>query len=111
MTLLLSTTAVRIEYPTTLSGDGEESISWAVRDTERAAHLSGPSGAEQVNGGQRSVYDAVLYVDSGCEVARYDRVTDLRTGLVWQVSWVQPRTGLGLDHVKAGLVAVDGVGR
>ena len=50
--------------------------------------------------------DAVLLVDS--TVARGDRVTDAATGAVYRVAWVAERTGLGLDHTRAGLVSASG---
>ena len=70
------------------------------------AHISTPSGRERngVAGGER--IDAVLLCDT--TVAHGDRVTDDTTGAVYRVAWVAARTGLGLDHTKAGLIAATG---
>lgn len=104
MTLTLTTTTVTI-------ADGDtpepyEGTTWTTRHTAAAAHISSPSGRERVgsDGGER--IDAVLLCD--VEVWRGDRVTDAATGDVYRVAWVLERTGLGLDHTKAGLVRATG---
>jgi len=104
VTLTLTTTTVTI-------ADGDtpepyEGTTWTTRHTAAPAHISSPTGRERagVDGGER--IDAVLLTD--VEVWRGDRVTDAATGDVYRVAWVQERTGLGLNHTKAGLVRATG---
>lgn len=104
MTLPLTTTTVLIE-------DGDtpepfEGTTWTTRHTAAAAHISSPSGRDRAgeDGGER--IDAVLLTE--VEVWRGDRVTDASTGDVYRVAWVTERTGLGLDHTKAGLIRASG---
>lgn len=104
MTLPLTTTTVAI-------ADGDtpepyEGTTWTTRHASAAAHISSPSGRERAgqDGGER--IDAVLLTE--VEVWRGDRVTDSATGDVYRVAWVVERTGLGLDHTKAGLVRATG---
>ncbi|MBP7631963.1 MAG: hypothetical protein KA758_16030 [Acidimicrobiales bacterium] len=104
MTLLLTTTTVTVEAANT--PEPHEGTTYTPRATGVAAHVSSPSGRERAgsDGGER--IDAVLLC--GTTVARNDRVTDAGTGDVYRVAWVQERTGLGLDHTKAGLVRATG---
>lgn len=104
MSLLLATTTVTVEAAAT--PEPFETTTWSTRAAGAAAHISGPSGRERVGdaGGER--VDAVLLCDTTVE--RGDRVTDAVTGDVFRVAWVQARTGLGLDHTKAGLVRATG---
>lgn len=73
-----------------------------------AAHISAPSGSERFVGGQAERVDAVLLIDAGADVAHTDIIDDDLTGERWDVAWVRKRTGLGLDHLKAGLRAFKG---
>lgn len=104
MSVLLATTTVTVEDGDT--PEPYEGTTWTTRHTAAPAHISAPSGRERVGdaGGER--IDAVLLTD--VEVWRGDRVTDAATGDVYRVAWVLERTGLGLDHTKAGLVRADG---
>lgn len=104
MTLLLATTSVTVEAAST--PEPFETSTWSTRAAGVPAHVSGPSGRERAGdaGGER--IDAVLLCDTTVE--RGDRVTDSATGDVFRVAWVQTRTGLGLDHTKAGLVRATG---
>ena len=52
----------------------------------------------------------VLHVNPGVAVTRLDRVTDLTLGEVYDVLWVTTRIGFGLDHTRAGLRRVVGIG-
>lgn len=104
MTLPLTTTTI-----TVADGDTPEPYegqTWTTRHADAPAHISSPSGAERVGeaGGER--IDAVLLCE--VDVWRGDRVTDAATDDVYRVAWVQARTGLGLDHTKAGLVRATG---
>ncbi len=104
MTLTLTTTTVTISDGDT--PEPYEGTTWTTRHTGAPAHISSPSGRERVgsDGGER--IDAVLLTE--VEVWRGDRVTDASTGDVYRVAWVLERTGLGLDHTKAGLVRTTG---
>lgn len=105
--VLIETTTVTITRP--LTGDPYE-IGSAVTEvaTGLSAHISSPSGSEARIGGEREQVTAVLLIDPGVDLARTDRVVDDITGETYDVAWVRTRTGLGLDHVKAGLVAFKG---
>lgn len=100
----LATTTALVEAPT---GTAEpfEAASYTTRGAH-PAHISGPTGTERQGdaGGER--IDAVLLTEG--TVARNDRVTDQGTGAVYRVAWVTVRTGLSLDHTRAGLVATAG---
>lgn len=104
MTVLLPTTTVSISDGST--PEPFETTTYTVRATGVAAHISSPSGVERAgsDGGER--IDAVLLCDT--TVARNDRVADENTGAVYRVAWVHARTGLGLDHTRAGLIFADG---
>ncbi len=100
----LTTTTVTIDAAST--PEPHEGTTYTTRTTGAPAHISSPSGRERagVDGGER--IDALLLCDATVE--RNDRVTDAGTGDVYRVAWVQARTGLGLDHTKAGLVRATG---
>ena len=104
MSVLLPTTTVAISDAST--PEPFETTTYTARASGVAAHISSPSGSERAgsDGGER--IDAVLLCDT--TVARNDRVTDELTGAVYRVAWVHDRTGLGLDHTKAGLIYADG---
>ncbi len=72
------------------------------------AHISVPNiGSSQIVGGQQSVVEPRLTCDV-CDLRHTDEVKDDTTGRIFQVSWVQERLGLGLDHLEAGLRIVEG---
>lgn len=104
MTVLLPTTTVTVEDGT--NPEPFEATTFSARSAGVPAHISSPSGSERVGdaGGER--IDAVLLCDVFVE--RGDRVTDASTGAVYRVAWVTERTGLGLDHTRAGLVRATG---
>jgi len=104
VTVLLPTTTVTVEART--QAEPYEAATYTTRTTGAPCHISAPSGSERTGdaGGER--IDAVLLCDT--TVARGDRVTDAATGDVYRVAWVQARTGLGLDHTRAGLVRATG---
>lgn len=99
----LATTTVLVEARS--AAEPYEAATYTTRGAH-PAHISGPSGAERQGdaGGER--IDAVLLTEGTIE--RNDRVTDQATGTVYRVAWVHERTGLGLDHTRAGLVATAG---
>lgn len=107
MTIPVATTTIRVDQGTeTEPGEG---LSWTSTAFGIRAHIGTPTGNDQLRaGGGRETIDAVLHADS-VSLAHTDRVYDETTGEVWQVVWVQPRQGLGLDHTHAGLRRVTGV--
>lgn len=72
------------------------------------AHISAPSGSDARVGGDQEQVDAILLMDVTPALDRTMSVADDLTGECYQVTWTRRRTGLGLDHQKAGLVAVKG---
>lgn len=103
----LVTTTVTIDRGTS-TGDPYESDTVTAVATDVDAHISGPSGSDQRVGGSQEVVDAVLLAPTTPMILRGDQVTDNVTGDAWTVTWVRTRTGLGLAHQRAGLVAVAG---
>lgn len=100
----LSTTTVTVEDGAT--PEPYETTTFTARAAGVAAHVSSPSGQERAGSDGLERIDAVLLADTTVE--RGDRVTDDLTGAVYRVVWTADRVGLGLDHTKAGLVAVTG---
>lgn len=64
-------------------------------------------GEESVKGGERAKVKARLTCDP-CTLGHLDQVVDLVTEDVWNVEYVQDRTGLELDHITAGLYRIEG---
>lgn len=106
MTLPLTTTTVTIADAAEPEPYEGETVT--TRGSGVAAHIGSPSGFGDQRGGGQETWDAALYVDSGVTVERNDRVTDEVTGKVWRVLDVNERSGLGLDHVVAGLRRASG---
>lgn len=105
---LLTTRSVLVEIQATLDGDPSDSraLPWHTVVSGLPCHISAPSGREVGTGSQR--IDAVLLGPRDTQIQRSSRVTDPDTGEVWMVLWVEQRTGLGLDHQKAGLRRING---
>lgn len=80
--------------------------SQAKKVTSLRGHISSPSGTDLHVGGEQQIIDAVLLTEIGCDVQHTDRITDGCE--TYDVVWVTERHGLGLDHLKAGLVLVEG---
>jgi hypothetical protein len=103
----LATTTIAVLSGST-SGDPYES---QPGDTASAtgirAHISTSTGGETVRGGQQEEVTFRLSADP-VELTHTDRVKDEKTGEVYEVVWTRPRTGLGLDHVQAGLRQIRG---
>lgn len=100
----LATTTVTVAD--TATPEPFEAATLTVRASGVPAHISSPSGAERAGSDGMERIDAVLLTDT--TVARGDQVTDDTTGVVYRAAWAHRRTGLGLDHTKAGLVATAG---
>jgi hypothetical protein len=106
--LVLSTTTVGIRRPTQDDDPYETPATPTTIATGVPAHISAPSGADARVGGKEELVDAVLLVDTTTPLQRIDLIDDELTGETYSVTWTRQRTGLGLDHQKAGLVAVKG---
>lgn len=106
--MLIATTTVTVSRPT---GDGdpyEDPGTPATVGAALPAHVSAPSGADARIGGAQEVIDATLLLDPTPVLQRADIVADDVTGDSYRVTWARQRTGLGLDHQTAGLIAVKG---
>lgn len=104
--LPLATTTITVERPA--SGDPYEPGAITSLSTGTAAHIGQPSGVEVQQGGEMESITDVLLVQAGIDLRHTDLVVDETTGQRYRVAWVRARQGLGLDHVKAGLVTHQG---
>ncbi len=104
----LSTTTISVLRP--VDGDPYEASAGAPAVVAQGvrAHISVPNiGSGQIVGGQQSVVEPRLTCDL-CDLKHTDEVKDDTTGRIFQVTWVQERLGLGVDHLEAGLRKVEG---
>lgn len=69
------------------------------------AVIGSPSGQETNDGGTSEIVTARLTCDV-TDLRHDDEVVDDRTGIRYVVTWAKRRTGLGIDHVQAEVVAV-----
>lgn len=72
------------------------------------AHISAPSGSDQMVGGDKEIVTAIALLPDGTDVVYSDDLVDERTNERYFVAWTRSRAGLGLDHVKCGLRQVKG---
>lgn len=105
--MLLTTTTVTVERPTAVA-DPYETTSTTVASSGTPAHIGQPSGSEIDQGGQLEQITDVLLADPGLDLTHTDLILDETTGQRYRVAWVRLRQGLGLDHLKAGLVTYQG---
>jgi hypothetical protein len=105
--MLITTTHVTIKRPNG-SGDPYETATAPTIGSAVAAHISAPSGTDANVGGAEERIDAIGLLPSGANVQRADIVVDNLTAKQYRVGTVMRRTGLGLDYVKATLIAVAG---
>jgi hypothetical protein len=111
VSLPFTTTTVNIETRTTSDGDRWETPTWMPVQSAVPATVSSPSPSDRsTSQGDQEQIDMVLHVNPGVAVTRLDRVTDLTLGEVYDVLWVTTRIGFGLDHTRAGLRRVVGIG-
>lgn len=103
----LATTTVTITKPAP-GGDPYEDAARSTIVAGLRAHIGSPRGSEKRTGGSEELVDAVLLCDPIAGLDHYCTVTDDNTADTWQVDWVRSRRGLGLDHVRAGLLTVSG---
>jgi hypothetical protein len=108
--IALATTTVTVQSATeTEPGEGR-TLSTIARG--HPAQIGSPSGSEDARpGGGRQTATSVLQCDPLPGLTHTCKVTDETTGDTFEVVWVKKRTGLGLDHVKAGLISWAGGGR
>jgi hypothetical protein len=66
------------------------------------------SGGRTTLGGSEQTVDVFKLVADPCDIRQTDRVLDEGTQIVYRVEWLAPRTGLGLDHMSAGLSFFEG---
>lgn len=90
------------------SVDSGPASGFNVVQTGIRAHISAPSGREQVAGGEQADVAFKLAADP-CDLDHADRVKDESTGHVFLVDWAFLRTAMGLDHVTAQLRRVSGL--
>jgi len=72
------------------------------------AVISSPTGRERNIGGTQSQVEFSLSCDP-IDLQHTDIVHDDATNLDYQVVWVTRRSGLGLEHTRAGLKMVEGI--
>lgn len=106
--LPVATTTVTITRWTGQDGDPYEVGRSVATSVTVEAVIGSPSGSLRGAGGARSEVDAVLHVPAGTLLPADATVLDDQTGRTWRVAWVEERPGLGIDHVRAGLVRVSG---
>lgn len=68
------------------------------------AVIDAPSGREQIEGGEQSIWDFELVCDI-CDLQRLDTVRDEATGVDYRVVWIWVAPD---DHIEAGLRLVQG---
>lgn len=78
------------------------------RGVRASIYMSGARSDEEVRGGSQEVRELRLSCDP-VDLTHTDQVRDERSGDVYDVTWVQRRSGLNLDHVEAALKTVDGL--
>lgn len=109
---LATTTITVFRIPLTAEDDplddlpDAEAVASGVR-----AHISvgtGAAGQEEGMGQQEVLNDLRLSCDP-TDIQNEDVVHDEKDGRDYQVTWVQPRYGLGLDHMEVGLKRTEGV--
>lgn len=106
MLTLTTTTGTVLRPP---AGDPYETAAEpTVVATGIPAHVSAPTGSEIDIGGQLERIDVVLLTEPDTDLRHTDLWRDDGTGDVYRVAWLRLRRGLGLNHLKAGLVAYDG---
>jgi hypothetical protein len=104
----VATTTIDIYTPD--ADEPYEPDTYSVLYSTVPAHIGSPSGADVVaNAGQATITHVL-----NCAVTvigQNDRVVDTRTDVVYEVVWSDVRYGLGLDHTRAGLRRIEGLGQ
>lgn len=106
MAVPVATTTITVRRPPADVDPYETATLTTVAEHVRA-RIGSPSGADSRAGGDQEVIDAVLWCDP-IDLHHEDVVNDEQTGDTYQIRWTRRQNGLGLDHVKAGLLTVQG---
>lgn len=108
MSIPFATTSITIMRQPADAEPFEAGVAWENVAQGVRAHISVSHGLEPV-----SAQEVVAFrLDTDiCDLDHLDRVVDEKTFRIYEVAWVAPRYGLGLDHMEAGLTRVEGVGR
>jgi hypothetical protein len=117
MAIPFSTTTITIRRPSSEPPEGEDYVdpldapgTPTVVASAVRAHISSPSGTENQTGGTQTVDQYRLDCDIFAgELRHTDEIVDDTTGLSFRVLWAMPRIGMGLDHIEAGLLRVEGL--
>jgi hypothetical protein len=72
------------------------------------ANIGSVTGREYAVGGQQSITEPRLTCDP-IGLLHTHRVIDDQTGFVYEVNWVEQRTGFGLEHTTAILKRAEGL--
>lgn len=112
MAIPLATTTITVERTILLATDDPYDTATANPETVASgvrAHLSSPGGLE-LQRGQSAQEDVVwrLACDP-CDLTHDCVIVDDATGDRFEIEWARLRTGLGIDHIEAGLRQVTGV--
>lgn len=100
------TTTITVE---TSDGDGDPyEPATATTTGPYPAHVGSPSGRDAAVGGDLEAIDATCHLPAGTPVSRRSVIVDAGTGRRYAVAWIQPRQGLGLDHLVVGMYHVAG---
>lgn len=102
MSLPFTTTYVTIQRVSNPLRDSREEPVWVTVATGVPCVLGSISGSEI--GRTRIDKNAGARFQPGVDVRSYDRLTDERTGDVYETGSVQTRIGFGLDHVAVQLM-------
>lgn len=105
---MLTVDVTRVDLYRPVLGDGDEPVARTPYRQALRAVLHTQFGAEILGGGQSEQVTGRLDLDGSPGLKHWDQVYDRSTQLWWEVTWVRARVGLGLDHVEAGLRAVQG---
>jgi hypothetical protein len=112
MSIPLATTTIKVLRPQ----PGTDDDPWVTSDDSDdkviasgiRAHIGSPNGDEITSGGSQVIKTFRLDCDI-TDLSETDRIIDEKTLITYDVTWVQKRYGVGLDHIEAGLLVVSGV--
>lgn len=106
---MLPLTTTRVDLYRPAMADGDEPVSRMAYRSGLPAVVHTQAGGELLGHGQSETVIGRLDLSTNPGLKHWDQVYDRTTGNWWEVTWVRTRTGLGLDHVEAGLRATQGV--
>lgn len=108
----LATTTITVERTALLATDDPYDTPTASPETVASgvrAHLSTPGGFEVQRGATQQEDVAWRLACDPCDMTADCVVVDDATGDRFEIEWARLRTGLGIDHIEAGLRQVTGV--